>query len=134
MNTLDVFSFVQKQYGYTHLNLKRKDRRAKISEARHVAFYMLKVCCGKSFPVIGRLMDRDHSAVHSGYHRIRGMIDDDRLDCGAQILSLKGKKDRSTTLEKAVDKALHKVKQKIIERFDEDEFGSLMKIMKALSE
>lgn len=51
--------------------LKGSSRAARVVEARHVAFWVLRQQ-GLSLPAIGRLMNRDHKTVLHGVRRVEG--------------------------------------------------------------
>lgn len=50
-----------------------KNRTEHLSDARHVAMYLLREHCGLSFPAIGKLFKRDHGSILHGCRRVAAL-------------------------------------------------------------
>lgn len=58
-----IFDRVSRKYGVTVGELKSKERKRNVAQARHVCIYLIRKMTGMSFPDIGKLFGRDHSTV-----------------------------------------------------------------------
>ena len=65
---LDIVSTVTK----VHPNLisRSHTRVQKVCNARQIVYYLCRDVSKQSYPLIGRLMHKDHSSVISGYNKI----------------------------------------------------------------
>jgi chromosomal replication initiation ATPase DnaA len=58
--------------GYEIVELAGKGRMKGVRRARQIAYYLLRECGGRSYPVIGNAMGaRDHSTVIHGVRRVK---------------------------------------------------------------
>jgi chromosomal replication initiator protein len=57
-------------YGLAVSDLVSKSRSRPLTNARHVAMYLLRECTGMTLPKIGELFDRDHTTALHGINKI----------------------------------------------------------------
>ena len=62
----DCIAHVAEKHGLTVADIKQKCRVSKLVRARHEAMYEARKRTGKSFPILGRAFDRDHSTIMHG--------------------------------------------------------------------
>ncbi|WP_174804371.1 helix-turn-helix domain-containing protein [Martelella limonii] len=62
------------QSGFEYADLVGNRRFKAMTLVRQIAFFELKEFYGKSFPEIGRMMNKDHTTVLHGYRKIRDLI------------------------------------------------------------
>ena len=65
-----VLLAVQHGYQLDEDELKYGGKHRRLAEARKVTYYLLRTLTDLSFPEIGRVMNRDHTTVMSGYRSI----------------------------------------------------------------
>lgn len=135
MNKEQVFEFVCNRYDVTETQLKNYNRKGEFVMPRHVIMFLLKHSAGYSFPQIGRMLGgRDHTTIMHGYNKIKELIQTKQLDIGIELsdVSKKNRKKNLSTLDKSVKEALLLFRIKMLTSFEEDPFGTLIKLSKAL--
>lgn len=137
MNREQIFKYVCERYDVTEQQIKGKSRKAHLIKPRHVTMFMLKEIKKYSFPQIGRMLGgRDHSTIIHGYNSVKELIETGQLDIGIEIKKASKKNhDRYlSTLDKSVKEALLLFRIKMLQSFEKDPFGTLIKLTKALDE
>lgn len=74
------------KYGVTLEQIHGEARFAHVARARHEAMYLIRAKFKWSYPVIGRLFNRDHTTVISAVRRIQELIEAKEAD--AEFLAL----------------------------------------------
>ena len=65
----DVLKYITAKYGIPRRDLLSPLRSRYITYPRFEAMYLMRRYCGKSYPQIGKMMNRDHTTVLSGITR-----------------------------------------------------------------
>lgn len=86
----DILRLVARTHGVTVADLKGPAQERLISQPRHVAMWLCSRHSGRSLPVIGYYLNRDHTTVLNGIlnveHRIANGLDLTRLEVAVQKL------------------------------------------------
>lgn len=86
----DIFEEARKFYRLNKTEFGSTRRRAPLVLARQVAMYLSRELTLKSFPDIGRYIDRDHTSIIHGCRAIQGKLTwDDRLVDEVQLITIK---------------------------------------------
>jgi DnaA-like protein len=67
----DVLAVVAHEHGVTVGQLRSRRRGQRISQVRHLAMYLCREVTGLSFPLIGKILKRDHTTIVHGCKLIR---------------------------------------------------------------
>lgn len=70
----DLLSIVSELTGVSLYDLRRKDRRKNVVEARHLYFWAATRILGRTVTEVGRSLQRDHSTVVHGRESIEGFF------------------------------------------------------------
>lgn len=130
MNKEDVFEYIKQEYGFTGEALAGTFRGQEISEARHIAIFLLMDKCGLSSGQVGKILNRDGSTARQAHTKIKGMILDGRLN-----LNIKTSHDtfaKQLQLNDVLDDAFEGVRVRLIKAFQDDPIGTLCKINEAI--
>lgn len=73
-SVLDVQRAVCRYAGISRADLKGRNRKRFYVRPRIVAMYLARELTGQSFPLIGRLFDRDHTTCLSAWRRVGAQI------------------------------------------------------------
>lgn len=65
-----IFAAVEKKYDVKKADLTGKTRVKEVTDARHVAIYLIRIITEMSLPNIGKLFNRDHSTVMSSLDKV----------------------------------------------------------------
>jgi hypothetical protein len=71
----DVISIVSKSAGVTIEDMLSKRRDGDVLLARHVAMYLVRKECDRSWKVTGYLFNRDHTTAIHSYHHVENMVE-----------------------------------------------------------
>lgn len=69
-----ILDKVSKRYGISVEEMKGRKRTKEISQARHIAIYLIRNITDQSLPAIGRLFGRDHTTILSALDSISSDI------------------------------------------------------------
>jgi hypothetical protein len=70
----DIVAAVGAYYGVSKIDLLSDCRTPRLILPRHVAMYLARTLTPCSLPMIGRLLNKDHTTVHFGYRKIARLI------------------------------------------------------------
>ena len=71
MDKMQILWGVAYAHNVTTERLLGRQRDQKISEARAIAMYLLRELSGDTWQGIGRFLNKDHSSVMCGYHKVK---------------------------------------------------------------
>lgn len=69
-----ILAFIAKNFHTSEADLRSSARQRSVAEPRQLVMYLCKELTTMSFPDIGVLLNRDHSTVMHGYHKIRDRL------------------------------------------------------------
>ena len=75
----DVMQATVELTGFSAATLRSKKRNADLSEARQFLMYVARKNTGKSFPQLGRALNRDHTAIIYGVRKVDQLAKKDVL-------------------------------------------------------
>ena len=73
-----VIKAVCEYFHVTEKDLRSKKRYRTVSHPRAMAMYLLRELTQKSFPEIGKILDKDHSSVHNAHKNIDAKLKDNK--------------------------------------------------------
>lgn len=78
----DVVKAVGQHFGFGRTELLSVSHAAELVRARFILYFLCQAVAGKSMTAIGRALDRDHSTIRHGIHKIRDMR---KVDTGLEM-------------------------------------------------
>lgn len=75
----DVMQATVELTGFSADTLRSNKRNADLAEARQFLMHVAKVSTGKSFPQIGRALNRDHTTIMYGVRKVAQLVKKDVL-------------------------------------------------------
>ncbi len=65
-----IFVAIQSHYGITKQDILGKKRTKEISNARHIAIYIIRELTEMSYQGIAKIFDKDYATIHTAYEKI----------------------------------------------------------------
>ena len=120
----EVLDWVENKFGFSKAILVGKSRNGNVVRARHSAMFLVVEKCGLSFPQTGRVFKKDHSTVLSAYHKIKGLVQDGKIDL--QINHYEPKIKNKLEFDNIMDDSLEIIKQKFNRSFSKNPFDTMI--------
>jgi len=130
----EIFNYIENRYGYTLEELISKIKTRKLSNVRQVAMFLLKARLGWSFHKIGNLFKRDHSTAHHAYHKVTGLILDQKITFQDIDVTKLNKKVIIQGVDKSIHDAFERIQMRLKWAFEKDSFKATIALVKMLDD